>query len=263
MKSPSIPFENPPVSEVLVSTYFNPPLSDLRNEHIGLFWAEIKDAFPSVLQQPLVGMGPDVIVGETFPMPRYWFIAEDDINLIQIQRNAFMFNWRRRKEEHPLFYNDIKPTFDKFHGIFSEFIRRELDANELTVDLCELAYINTLERCEYWAGPQDTTKVIPSFSILKLDVDESESAEFNCNYACEISTDMQLKVGIRSGVKTNQQNAPVLIFEIRASGRLGQVEKSRADEWFERSHVAITKCFLDITNREIQNRYWKPVEKIR
>ncbi len=261
MKSPSRPFGNPPVTEVVVSTYFNPPLSALRSEHIGLFWAKVKEEFPVVRQQLPVGIGPDVIPDEPFPMPRYWFIAEDDINLIQIQRNAFMFNWRRKKEDYPLFYNDIKPAFDKYHGIFSEFVRREVDDNNLKIDLCELAYINTLEACDYWAGHHDTRKVIPSFSIVESGVNASESGEFNCNYAYELSADMHLKVGIRSGVKAQQQSAPVLIFEIRASGRLGQVEKSRADEWFERSHSAITKCFLEITSRDIQNRYWKPVEK--
>ena len=260
MKSPSIPFENPPVTEVVVSTYFNPPLSALRSEHIGLFWANIKEEFPVVRQQPPVGIGPETIPDEPFPMPRYWFIAEDDINLIQIQRNAFMFNWRRRKEDYPLFYNDIKPTFDKYHGIFSEFIRRELGVNEVSMDLCELAYINTLEQCEYWEGPQDTNKVIPLFQMPKSGGDSSGFGEFTCNYAYEVSTDMQINLGIRTGIKV-QQDSPVLMFELRASGRLGQVEKSRADEWFERSHAAVTRCFLDITSPTIRNRYWKPVEE--
>ena len=263
MKSPSIRFENPPVNEVVVSTYFNPELSALRSEHVGLFWGKIKEEFPVVSQQVPVGVGPDIIAGEPFQMPRYWFIADNGINLIQIQRNAFMFNWRRRDDEYPRFHRDIKPTFDRYYGLFSEFIRTEINAVEPTIDLCELGYINTLEPCEYWAGPQDTVKVIPSFSTLETGIDVFESSGFNCNYAYEVSRDLQLNIGIRNGIKTQQPDVPMLIFEIKASGRLGQVSKSRSDEWFERAHAAIIRCFLDTTNRDIQTRFWKRVEETK
>ncbi len=191
-------------------------------------------------------------------MPRYWFISANDTNVIQVQKNAFMFNWRLRNEEYPRFYREIKPAFDKYFGLFSEFVRTETNVENLSVDLCELAYINTLERSEYWTGPRDTTNVFPSFSMLTLGDNPSGSAEFNCNFAYRPSPEMQLNIAIRSG---QGQNGPILIFEIRARGRLGKVEKSRADEWFGRSHAAITHCFLDITSQDIQNRYWKPIKE--
>ena len=153
MKSQIISFENPPVNEVVVSTYFNPPLSDFRNEHIGLFWERIRREFPIVRQQHPVGIRPHSTTDESSSMPRYWFIADNDINLIQIQKNAFMFNWRRRGENYPRFHRHIKPAFDKYYGLFSEFIRTEIKTVEkLAVDLCELAYINALEPCELWSG---------------------------------------------------------------------------------------------------------------
>ena len=262
MNSQSIAFENPPLNEVVVSTYFNPPLSNLRSEHIGLFWGKIKEDFPVVNQQRPVGIGPDANADGPFQLPRYWLIADDEINLIQIQKNAFMFNWRRGDDAYPRFHKDIKPTFDKYYGLFSEFIRTEIDIPDPTVDLCELVYVNSLECCEYWTGPQDTTKVIPSFSILAPGIDDSESLGFNCNYGYQARTDLQLNVGIRSGVRSQQQNAPILIFEIKASGRLGRVAKSRADEWFERAHDIIIEKFLGMTSPDIQDQFWKTVEDV-
>jgi uncharacterized protein (TIGR04255 family) len=260
MKPQIIAFENPPVDEVVVSTYFNPPLSDFRSEHVGLFWEEIMNEFPVVRQQLPVGTGPGAIADELFPMPRYWFIAGNEINLIQIQKNAFMFNWRRRDEEYPRFHDNIKPAFDKYYGLFNEFIRKTIEIAELSVDLCELTYVNALEPCEFWAGPQDTARVIPSFSILAPGIDFSGSPEFNCSYAYKIETDMELNISIRVGPKLEQPEVRLLIFEIKASGRVGKVAKSGTDEWFERAHDAIIKCFLDMTSRNIQNRFWKRVE---
>ncbi len=259
MKSPPIVFENPPVNEVVAAAYFQPPLLNLRNEHIGLFWAKIKKDFPVVEQQPSTSF--ELNAAEPFPMPRYWFIAKDEINLIQIQKNAFMFNWRRRKNAYPQFHKHIKPGFDKYYGLFSEFIQEEANTQPPPIDFCELSYINILERCEYWVGPQDTAKVIPSFSILNPGMEDLHPPVFNCNFTYGVSADTQLHIGIRNGIKDQQQDAPVLLFEIKAFGRLGQVEKPRADEWFERAHAAIIKCFLEMTSPDIQKRFWKPVEK--
>ena len=263
----SITFENPPINEVVVSTYFTPQLSDFRSEHVGLFWEKIREEFPVARQQPptasLMASGLDVNADELFPMPRYWFIADDDISLIQIQKDAFMFNWRRRDDAYPRFHRDIKPTFDRYYGLFSEFVREEVQIEAPSIDLCELTYINALERCEFWEGPQDTTKVIPSFPILSPGISVLGSPEFHCNYHYRIEADLQLNIGIRSGIMAQQMDAPVLIFEIRASARLGQVTKSEADEWFERAHDCIIRCFAGMTDQDIQRSYWELQEEMR
>ncbi len=261
MSSPSIAFRNPPINEVVVSTYFNPSLSGLRSEHIGLFWGEIKQDFPVVSQHPPVGTELDVRSKEAFPMPRYWFISEDEINLIQVQKNAFMFNWRGRNEEYPRFHKDIKPTFDKYYGRFGEFIKKETEMEYPTIDLCELAYINAVKQCEDWNGVMDTSNIIPSFSILNIGAVYPDPVVLNCNYIYRISNNLQINVRIRSAVMAQDENVPVLIFEIRASGRLGQVVKSGADEWFEQAHDAIINCFLDMTSQDIQNNLWQRVEE--
>lgn len=254
-------FKNPPIDEVVVSSYFNPPLVNFRSEHVGLFWEKIKNDFPTVKQQVPVSIGQDIIAEECFPMPRYWFIAGDEISLIQIQKNAFMFNWRRRTgNEYPRYYENIKPAFDKYYGLFSEFVRTEVGTEELTIDLCELIYINTLEHCDFWVGPQDTGKVIPSFSILDPGIDASDSPSFNCNYFYRVSADLQLNINLRSGVKVQQQNAPVLAFEIKASGRLGGITKPLSDEWFQRAHDSINECFKHMTSPDIQKNYWGLLE---
>lgn len=266
----SVVFKNSPINEVVVSSYFNPPLSGFRSEHVGLFWEKIKEEFPVVHQQlpveigPNMAIGPDMANGEFFPMPRYWFLADDDITLIQVQKNAFMLNWRRRNDnEYPRFHQDIKPAFDKYYSMFEEFIRSAVNIDTLPIDLYELAYINTVERCEFWEGPQDTKNIIPSFSIPSSGIDIAGYPEFDCQYSYGIEEDLQLNIKIRNGVIIQQPDAPVLIFEIRARARLGQVAKSEADKWFKRAHDSIIRCFVGITNRDIQNRYWNAIEEMQ
>lgn len=164
VESTAVRFKRPPISEVVIATYFKPAL-ELSSEHIGLYWARIKSKFPAVHKLPPVG-AESVDVSDVFPMPRYRFTADDGASLIQIQKNAFVFNWRRDQDGVYPRYRSIKPDFDKYYALFSEFVRTESPSVEPTIDLCELTYVNTIQQCEYWQGPQDTNKMIPSFSML-------------------------------------------------------------------------------------------------
>lgn len=257
-----IRFQNPPINELVLATYFSPPVFTLRNEHIGLFWSKIRDQFPTVTQQPTIGGldAFDPVGNEIFPMPRYWFIAEDEINLLQVQKNAFMLNWRRRDADYPHFHEHLKPAFDKYFSIFSDFVTGETETSNLSIDLCELTYINMIRQCDYWSGPDDTPKVLPSFNVPGPGVDAVSSSSFNCTYAFVLEPDLQLRVTIKNAVASDNPEEPVLIIEIRASGRLGEVSKSVTDPWFDRAHDAIISCFVGMTNEEIQHKYWIPVE---
>ena len=256
----SVHFDSPPVNEVVIATFFDPPPADLRNEHIGLFWGEIRDRFPVVQQRPPTAI-PDsltydagMVNPEFFPMPRYWFVAEDSINLIQVQKNAFMLNWRRRDADYPSFTH-IKPNFDRYYTVFSDFVRAELDV-ALEISSCELTYVNTVEQSEFWSGPSDTHRVINSFWVPDVDPQSSGHPDFNCRYGYQVSDAMRIEIAISSGFATQQPSTPVLILEIKATGRPERQTKSQADAWFDRAHAAIVGTFLHLTDSEIQRRYW-------
>lgn len=261
----TVKFQNPPINELIITTYFNPPVSNLRNEHVGIFWSQIKEQFPKSSQQIPIGGAEQIIDvnNEIFSMPRYWFISEDEINLLQIQKNAFMLNWRRHEADYPRFNTRLKPFFDKYFSMFYEFIRKHIDASELTIDLCQLTYINVIKRCEFWSGPNDTQHVIPSFSVPDPGVAFQDTTAFNCNYIFDVPPDLQLVVKIRNVVVSPEPNKsePVLIMEIQANGRLGRVNKLQTDPWFDRAHEAINECFIGMTNTEIQRKHWKLMEE--
>jgi len=250
----SVYFNNPPINEVVIATYFKPPF-DLRSEHIGLFWKQIKSEFPTVRQQPPVGTEIPV-GGDVFPMPRYWFTADDGISLIQIQKNAFMFNWRRQEDAYPR-YHKIKPRFDRYYALFSEFIRAEVPSSEQAIDMCELTYVNAIQECDFWAGPQDTNKILPSFCLLQPVVEGWDSVGFNCNFGFYTPERIHLQVAVRSGTTSHANSTPILVFEIKATEQVGSIPKSAADRWFDRAHTAIMDCFLEITSERIQFEQWQ------
>ena len=257
----TVKFENPPINELIIASYFDPPPVDLRSEHIGLYWHRIRKEFPKCSQQPPLG-GAEILTNapsEIYPMARFWFISEDDVMLQQVQKNAFMFNWRRRDSDYPHFDEHLKPAFDRHYARFAEFVREETAA-DLLIDVAELTYVNTIEPCDYWTGPGDTPNVIPTISQIDIGVSGAQPGAMNCTFTYMTDGDVNLKVAIRDAFAVSDSTKPMLVFEIRATAKLGQATKNDADAWWERAHASIIECFTGMTNAEVQHTYWRKRE---
>lgn len=129
----TVKFRNPPINELVIGVYFARDLHPLRAEHIGLFWSNIRPEFPTIQQQPPVAPpispGAGVTIefgapGEMFPMPRFWIELSDGQTLLQIQRNAFLLNWRKKDAGYPHF-EVVKKSFDQNFARFVQFLESE------------------------------------------------------------------------------------------------------------------------------------------
>jgi uncharacterized protein (TIGR04255 family) len=260
-----IKFKKPPINEVAIGVYFEQELQPFRTEHVGLFWSKIRTEYPMCRQQPVIappvlGSGPPIVemlfTNELAPMPRYLFESVDGATLIQVQKNGFLFNWRKRDAEYPHF-DSVKAGFDKNYALFSNFLHEVVGVEKLAVQVADLTYINLIDaNSDYWRGPNDTRTVFPGFSaVARIDA----PVEFNQQTRFALGADMTLNVAIRNGKSTKERGNSVLLFELRALGVLGSVGKSEADEWFNRAHDAVGDCFLNMTSPDIQGRFWERV----
>ena len=122
-----IELTNPPVNEVVLTTYFDPVLTGFKSEHVGLFWSLIASGFPHVEQNPPLAPsndeGDDLVgPGEIFPMPRYWFVSEDHSEVIQVHKKAFTYNWRNvGNNPYPGFHEQVKPVLTNIENCFYGF----------------------------------------------------------------------------------------------------------------------------------------------
>jgi len=251
----TVRFSKPPVHEVVIGAYFDPPLHTLRNEHIGILWSRLRDeGFPVVQQHPPLD-GQTMGAGE-FIMPRFWFMSSDEVTLIQVQKNALLFNWRKGEAEYPGFAAGLKPSFDEYYKILEAFASEELGEREIKIRACELTYIGMIQPCEYWKGPKDTGNLIPSFVTPDWSGRGKGTIAFNCNYSFEPAPGVKLNVSLRAGETADTNSSPILSLEHKAFGNVGCIPKSKAEYWYEQAHEAITECFLGMTSSEIQRKYW-------
>ena len=148
----------PPVAEVAIGVQFN-SLDRLMAPHLGLVWAEFKTRFPHIEEHPPIdpvfetfaekGSAPPIpriqIQFMTGPQcPRVFFISTDKRELLQVQRDRFLHNWRKMEE------SDIYPRFEPLLETF-EAGYRKLDAliarenlGSIIPNQCELTYINQI-----------------------------------------------------------------------------------------------------------------------
>jgi uncharacterized protein (TIGR04255 family) len=255
----AVTFNNPPIEEVIVGAYFAQPIP-LRSELVGLFWSEIRKELPVIQQQtellPPFGLtkafasiGP----GELYPMPRFFLVSEDESIVVQIQKNAFLLNWRKRSAEYPRF-DTVKKRFDVYYAALVDFVSRELRTEMPLIQSTELTYSNLVDECPHWSRARDTSNVIPGFSLPNVG---SEAVDFNNVTAYTFEPDLTLNVALRTARRPTNANAVVLAFDLRTIGALGAASKPEADNWYERAHETIIRTFTAMTAESIQRDHWQ------
>ena len=244
----SVEFEAPPINEVVLGIYFE-PITALKLETIGVYWDKIRAEFPTVTQNtPLRNLL--TLPGELFPLPRFWFISKDETRLIQIQRDAFLFNWRRRDTDYPRFFR-IFPDFYSQFLQFESFLNDVLGVKGITRTALELTYVDVLGSAEAIESIRDYPKAVPTFSQIEIGSQRAVPQGFNHNDVFQISSEMQLSVVQRTTHQLDN-NEMSFFLELRAFG----ASTRSLDAWFSEAHDLIVQTFTQITSDEVQ-KVWK------
>lgn len=143
-------FKKPPVVERVLSVGFA-PIGGFAAPHLGLFWEGVKEDFPRVFERPAynmplerIGAPPQVesvIRIETAPdKTRTWMVSKNDQRLLQVQRDWFAFNWRKREDPY-IRYKEGLNDFEVYFAKFESFVV-ESGFESLKLTQCEVTYIN-------------------------------------------------------------------------------------------------------------------------
>lgn len=155
MKKPLPDFTNPPVVEVALSVQFD-AIKKLRTPQLGLLWNEFKNDFPVTEEHPPLdavferfGMPPkpgratvQFQMLDAPPIPRCWFLNNSGTELVQVQPDRFIHNWRKQgsQESYPR-YETLRKTFAAELKRFEAFLQRD-NIGSLSPNQCEVTYVN-------------------------------------------------------------------------------------------------------------------------
>lgn len=257
--SPLPEYEMPPVAEVAFGVTFAPP-AGLTVAHFGKFWSELPPNFRNRCQEaPPLDVIVEVVDGKqttvagtaALPAPRLWFVSDDDTQLIQLQRNRLLCNWRKtvKKPDYPRYAN-VGSEFWERYGQFVKFVEGATGEPPKPFQY-ELVYVNHIPAGELWQTPETLGNVLPGLAVQSPSrfLPEPESVDVAVSYGLAEGMG-RLHARARIGHERESDNL-VLILELTARG---------FDEdmlaWFTLAHEWIVRGFEDITSEDAQVRYW-------
>lgn len=261
-----IKFENPPINELAIAL-FHIPITELKAQHIGSYWDRIRARYPLCdQQQPVISL-PDLqqafaqAPGELFPLPRFWFYSNTHPTLIQIQRNAFMLNWRRAtalpQSEYPHYEavaDDFWQELEHYQRFVQELVGGKLDP----IQRCELTYINIITPSEFFAAPAQLGNVLPALASLStLEADDRQLAAIIGTFTYRVNPTLFIDLAIRLGRRAETSEL-VVSCELKAHGVPNDLSLAGARAWFDAAHDATYRLFLDATAKAVQETIWKP-----
>jgi uncharacterized protein (TIGR04255 family) len=146
-------FDRPPVEEVAIGVYFN-PIAALDSVRIGLLWERWRQRYPHAEEQPPLppvvpesfgkpSLSQTVIFGPA-AFPRIWYQSQDRDQLVQVQRDRVVHNWRRLAATQPYpHYDALRPRFEEDAADFFSFIA-ELGHEPPPIGQAEVTYVNAI-----------------------------------------------------------------------------------------------------------------------
>jgi len=271
-RPPYLPeYESPPIAEVALSLQFAPILQ-FQNIHAGLLWKNFMRSYPDVEEQPPIapvfetfGMPPALVPAPqiqlltTMPGARYWFISADGNELLQVQQDRLIHNWRRQSE------GDKYPRYETLRKRFYaevEKVRKFLKAEKMgaiSPNQCEVTYINHID---FGDGGDPTSHFGDVFSLWCDEYSNDflqhiEGGLFNVRYVLEDDRGEpygRLHASAQHVIHRRTSRS-LIQFTLVARGKPKQETLISAFEWLDQGRAAIVKGFDALTRPEMHERW--------
>jgi uncharacterized protein (TIGR04255 family) len=265
-RPPDLPdFRNPPVVETVLSVQFD-RLSAARTAHFGAYWGEVRERFPKTEERgelpPTIERLPDLTpsgVGIQFealeapPTPRFWFTNDGGTELIQVQRDRFIKNWRKVGEGDPYpRYEHVKEGFGRDFSGFKDFVARH-QLGTIRINQCEVTYINHILPVEGSGSHSDISQVLtvwrqPEATYPGAAQDLTFHARFpmadhNGAFVGRLHVSLQPVMRLTDG-------APMFVLSLTARGQVGE-----GTDFFDLGREWIVRSFKELTTADM-HRLW-------
>lgn len=217
-------YDDPPVNEVVIGIQFD--RTAMTGAHVGLFWEGLRDEFPKASEQPPLEPKIEPLQPRRFSAPifefvswrgsRYWLISEDDVQLIQVQADRLLYNWRRGPNNAA--YPHFETLQERFWSIakkWSNFLEQREQVLKLTQ--WEVTYINHIPTPN---GQPSLTGAL-SFWGEELDHALGGTAEASRMEAQRILTEdgspwARMYISVVTGIRPDE--VPLIAFELTVRG---------------------------------------------
>jgi uncharacterized protein (TIGR04255 family) len=264
-------FERPPLIEVALSAQFE-PLESLSVPQLGLLWQRFRGRFPQVEHRPpLVAViertgtraasaPPPVEFVSAPPVPRLWFLDESRGELLQVQQDRFVRNWRKRGESdrYPRYEEHVRPRFAEDLATFVDFIT-ENGLGTFAPNQCEVTYVNHIVAGEIWRRHIEVDRVFAGLTPRGASTEALalEDERFALRYVLrDDSGDFlgRLHVAVEPAFR-QEDDRPMLLATLTARGRPLGAGLEGVLGFLDLGRASIVRTFAALTTPEM-HREW-------
>ena len=249
-----VQFDRPPIIEVACGITFALP-KPLKSAHIGLYWSRLVGEFPRCEDATPIAM---IVEGQGSldtaeinlqfeqvslpPMRRAWLINEEGTNLLQLQDDRFLFNWKRTSDNfsYPS-YSLIVTSFRLQWARYVEFLASQGLGTPTPLQL-EMTYFN------FWAGGPAWLRDYQRDDLRARFLDAPEVVNWKVVHSLPGSQG-RLHINALSArhAMTNEKG---IRLDLTARGLPKDASEANCNEWFDLAHEWITHGFADITTSD-------------
>jgi uncharacterized protein (TIGR04255 family) len=273
--TPRLPeYEEPPVVEVGISLQFK-ALEALRAPLFGLLWnvfriegyshieehGELEEAFEDFEGSSVPKVGVRV---QTFddapPPPRVWFLNEAQNELIQVQRDRLIVNWRRGANSEPYpRYPHIIERFRSALATFVEFAKSE-KVGAVVPTQCEVTYVNHMPSGLGWSKHGELSRVVTTWENRYSDgfLATPEDIGFRARYRMDDDTGRPLgRLHVLLQPAFNAVGGqPIFVLNLTARGKPEPADSAGLFRMFDHEHQWIVRGFTSITTKHM-HELWR------
>lgn len=251
-------YRDPPVIETVIGVEFA-PIEGWSVPHFGLFWNQVKDRFGSFEVHSPIASRIEVMDGPgqfpeqriqlemmTTPEVRCWFVNGDGSELIQVQHDRLIFNWRKRDGAYPRYSDSVRPSFVSAWGEFKGFLHSQ-GLQPPRILQCEITYVSHIPKGDGWEDVSEWSKVLksiappPNGGILA----EPESCNISASYLLP-KRQGRLRIDAKLALRKSDAKE-ILALNITSRGRPDSSELGDVLKWFDLGHEWVVQGFTEAT----------------
>jgi uncharacterized protein (TIGR04255 family) len=261
-------YSRPPVVEVVMVVVLEGIVGFFAAHH-GLFWSRIRESYPRAEEQPPLFFQQEAPPGvvpvrpqfppEVLSQPtiRSWFLHVDGAQVVQVQNDAFIRNWRkvRDRDVYPR-YPAVREAFLRDFSGFLTFVD-DMKLGRVTIKQCELSYVNHITLPD--GSPHERFGDVlnlwqePSSSLFLPTV---EDGTLTARYPIYVGDQFAGRLNVSAqAAYVVQSNQKIMNLTLAARSKPASMSIEDATGFFDVAHEWIVRGFSELT-RPKMHQLW-------
>jgi uncharacterized protein (TIGR04255 family) len=255
-------FDNPPVAEVSIGVQFR-PLIGMRGLALAPLREQWRSSYPNVEEQPALvpvveGAPPamqqlQLSVGPLPPV-RQWFLNDSGTELVQIQPDRLLVNWRAGDPaiDYPR-YGHMRESFERRFTEVAQFVADE-NLGRLEVTQAELSYINVFETGRDDLGRAD--RFLKGWSgTAGHHLGEPEQLRFTLTFLVPDIGQPPVRLYAEFSPAQKVSGELVLFFTLTIRGNPGGRSLSESLKFLDEAHEHLVRSFAELTEESMHEAW--------